>query len=43
MKKQRRNKKAAASANVAAGVLVNSAWFEKVNAELLKMVNEAGQ
>lgn len=43
MKKQKRNKKATASANAAAGSRLNPAWFEEVNAELLKLVNEAVQ
>lgn len=42
MTKKRKNKKAAASANAAAGTRINPAWFEKVSAELLKVVNEAG-
>lgn len=41
MKRQKRNKKATASANAAAGSRLNPAWFEEVNAELLKLVNEA--
>ena len=42
-KKTNQNKKAAASANAAAGTVINPAWFEKVNAELLKVVNEAAR
>lgn len=41
MKRQKRNKKATASANAAAGSRLSPAWFEEVNAELLKLVNEA--
>ncbi|WP_256435867.1 hypothetical protein [Citrobacter sp. RHB25-C09] len=36
-----KDKKATTSANVMAGSRLSPAWFEKVNAELLKLVNEA--
>ncbi|MGF2654851.1 hypothetical protein ACQUWL_20380 [Serratia marcescens] len=36
MKTKSKKKKAAASANAAAGTEINPAWFENVNAELLR-------
>ncbi|EMW4538900.1 hypothetical protein AAE374_000621 [Salmonella enterica] len=38
---QENNKKAAASANAAAGTKLNPRWIEKGNAECLKQINEA--
>ncbi|HGE7339841.1 hypothetical protein [Citrobacter sp. FDAARGOS_156] len=41
MKRQKRNKKATASANVMAGIRINSGWLNKLAVDITKIINEA--
>ncbi|MBA7943195.1 hypothetical protein [Citrobacter sp. RHBSTW-00271] len=41
MKRQKRNKKATASANVMAGIRINSGWLNKLSVDITKIINEA--
>ncbi|WP_407205286.1 hypothetical protein [Citrobacter freundii] len=41
MKRHKRNKKATTSANVMAGIRINSGWLNKLAADITKIINEA--